>query len=35
MVLAAQQASNTAILGQLKDLQMREKVEADHAFNGP
>ena len=33
MVLAAQQASNTAILGQLKDLQMRDKVEADHAFN--
>ena len=33
MVLAAEQASNTAMLGQLKDLQTRDKVEADHAFN--
>ena len=34
MVMAAQQANNTAMLGQIKGLQKRDRaVEADHAFN--
>ena len=33
LVLAAQQVSNTAMLGQIKDLQSRDKVESDPAFN--